>query len=551
MSHKFFLEFDRSWITRQGPNLVHTPGFGPKGKGSSDRRKCYNYVIKNRSEINPKRVQVVPVVHHQYPWLFGPATLIGTRSIVYPCARGKCSLPCPCLLCDKKHPTCRGGQSCDCQDCRIQYDDHSNFHACLHMGCRFCHSIIQVLPQFNFFFLDKSKKIPNNGVASEEEIRPTFELPPCNKDLIKGFLVREKWAEKRENWSCGVQDDGIWCLGCSTMFFNMDMFKNHLLTKHGASKVFHHNCLNDETRQLPGTSCDQCSSTFGSKRDLTRHTESVHFKEQIDCPDCDSTFSRIDRYKVHRKNIHSQAHHQVHAISHKCGICEKLFSSKATLKRHTRERCNEQKFSCDHCQTKFLREHDLKRHTQRSINPDGSNKFICTHCDARLCNLKLLVKHIKTVHNSVFKKVLDECEGDERKESHVCEFCGKCFNSEQDALRHKVTHGVGDKNTCEVCNATFNLKKNYKRHLEEAYSESGKLKHVCPHCEKAFCTGRLLSGHVKKDHAGYDCPLCKRIFTTKQTLERHIGNRVAVTCEKCEEVYCNKKALENHVNIHH
>ena len=78
------------------------------------------------------------------------------------------------------------------------------------------------------------------------------------------------------------------------------------------------------------------------------------------------------------------------------------------------------------------------RHKQRSLNPDGSNKFICTHCDARLCNIKLLVKHIKTVHNSVFKKVLDECEGDERKKSHVCEFCGKCFNSNKMHLDIKL-----------------------------------------------------------------------------------------------------------------
>ena len=85
MSHKFYLEFDHSWITRKGPNLVHTPGFGPKGKGSFDRRKCYSYVIKDRNEITAERVQLVPVVHHQYPWLFGPATLLSSRSIVYPC----------------------------------------------------------------------------------------------------------------------------------------------------------------------------------------------------------------------------------------------------------------------------------------------------------------------------------------------------------------------------------------------------------------------------------------------------------------------------------
>ena len=92
----------------------------------------------------------------------------------------------------------------------------------------------------------------------------------------------------------------------------------------------------------------------------------------------------LDRYKMHRKNKHGQAH-QVQAISHRCDICEKVFSSKGALKRHTRDKCNEQNkvfvLGCDHCQTKFIREHDLKRHKQKSLNPDGSNKFICSLCD--------------------------------------------------------------------------------------------------------------------------------------------------------------------------
>ena len=129
---------------------------------------------------------------------------------------------------------------------------------------------------------------------------------------------------------------------------------------------------------------------------------------------------------MHRKNKHGQAH-QVQAISHRCDICEKVFSSKGALKRHTRDKCNEQHkvfvLGCDHCQTKFIREHDLKRHKQKSLNPDGSNKFICTLCDERVCNRKLLMRHIKAAHgDSKLKKVLDESKVNEGKDIHVCEF---------------------------------------------------------------------------------------------------------------------------------
>ena len=584
MSHKFFLEFDRSWISRKGPNLIRTPGFGPKGKGSFDRRKCYSYVIKDRSKISPKSVQLVPVGYNQHSWLLGPATILSSRSIVYPCSRGKCSLPCPCLLCDKKHPTCRAGKSCDSQDCRSNFEDHSNFHACLHVGCRFCHSIITVMPVFNFFFLDKSKRICNKGVDWEEQIRPTFQLPTINKDLVKNFLAREKWPEKLENWNCDVEDDALWCKGCSTLFFDLDMLREHLLSKHSVSKVFYHNCSNDQTRPLPGFSCEHCSASFGTKLDLTRHIESVHFKEQFECEECSSTFSRQDKLKMHRKLKHGSAHltlncesceevfssrtawdwharlfcnaGKVYVKTFKCEVCDKVFSSKSTLKRHTRELCNEDKkvyvLGCDHCDTTFVREHDLKRHKQRSLNEDGSSKFKCSLCDERACNGKLLMVHVKAKHGDTeVKQVSVVSKGNDRKDNYECEYCGKRFVREQDLLRHNVTHSVADKIKCEFCEATFSLEKNFKRHKKETYFGNGKLKHKCPICEKAFCTGRLLSGHMQRCQAEFVCQFCKQMFTFKQNLERHVRNRVAVTCEECGKPYCNEKAYYEHVKNHH
>ena len=88
----------------------------------------------------------------------------------------------------------------------------------------------------------------------------------------------------------------------------------------------------------------------------------------------------------------------------------------------------------------------MKRHKQKSLNPDGSNKFICTLCDERVCNRKLLMGHIKAEHGDYkAKKVFDESKENDRKDIYECELCGKCFQSEQDALRHRVTHGNVDK----------------------------------------------------------------------------------------------------------
>ena len=74
--------------------------------------------------------------------------------------------------------------------------------------------------------------------------------------------------------------------------------------------------------------------------------------------------------------------------------------------------------------------------------------------------------------------------------------------------------------------------------------------HVCFICEKVCCTGKLLSGHINEFHK-FSCPICNQSFTLKHNLERHVGNRFAVTCKDCGKVFCNYKAYSEHEDIHH
>ena len=561
MAHTFLLQFKRSWITRRGPKLV-TDGFGAKGKFHPGRDKCYEYVIKDIQDATPENLQLAPVQHHQQQWLFGPATTLSSRSIVYPCTRGKCSLPCPCMICHKKHQNCRAGQSCGCKDCKLHFEDHTNFHGCLHIGCKFCNNIMTTIPHFNFYFLDQNKKICNRGVWLKEQLEPSFKLPPSTelrRDMISQFLAARKWPEKLKNWHCGVEDDGIWCVGCSTMFFSAEMLREHILRNHNVSKIFRHNCENDDSDRVKELQCDQCPSSFGTKVDLTRHIESVHYKERFECPDCSMTYSRRDNYKVHRSIKHAVAPNAVKCLGLECEICKKSFSCKSALRRHTRDTCNDEKkvfvLDCDGCETTFIRTHDLRRHQQKRDNPDGSAKFICTICDKKMCNQKLLMVHIKTKHGDIKKssnafEVLNERKEVEGTETFECEFCGKRFAREDSVMQHKVTHNVVDKIQCENCETKFSLRKNYKRHQKEALFEDGSPQHVCYICEKTFCTGKLLSGHINEFHK-FSCPICNQSFTLKHNLERHVGNRFAVTCKDCGKVFCNYKAYSEHEDIHH
>ena len=93
MSHKFHLDFKKSWITKSGPKLVTSNR--QKSNAGAVQRKCYEFELLNWKERCPDKVQVAPIQLNKDEWLFGPASKLSTRSIVYPCSRMKCALPCP------------------------------------------------------------------------------------------------------------------------------------------------------------------------------------------------------------------------------------------------------------------------------------------------------------------------------------------------------------------------------------------------------------------------------------------------------------------------
>ena len=85
MSHKFHLDFKKSWITRIGPKLVPDVVTSIRPKSNAVNIKCYEFELLNWKERCPDKVQVAPIQLKKDEWLFGPATKLSTRSIVYPC----------------------------------------------------------------------------------------------------------------------------------------------------------------------------------------------------------------------------------------------------------------------------------------------------------------------------------------------------------------------------------------------------------------------------------------------------------------------------------
>merc|ERR1719318_333669 len=105
-------------------------GHGDKLDKRANQNCCLFSVKENPKNSLLPNVQMEPVSYVKEEWLHGPATCLSSRQIIYPCTKFRCSIPCPCLICRKKHPTCRvpASHGCDCQNCRMQYLDHTTFH---------------------------------------------------------------------------------------------------------------------------------------------------------------------------------------------------------------------------------------------------------------------------------------------------------------------------------------------------------------------------------------------------------------------------------------
>ena len=108
MSHKFIMDFKKSWITRRGPKLILSACSSARDHFHPGTKKCYEFLFLNWKDRLPKKIQVTPVKLHHHKWLFGPAT-------------------------KKKLPVCKAGPECDCRECSLYNEDHKNYHGCLHL----------------------------------------------------------------------------------------------------------------------------------------------------------------------------------------------------------------------------------------------------------------------------------------------------------------------------------------------------------------------------------------------------------------------------------
>ena len=205
------------------------------------------------------------------------------------------------------------------------------------------------------------------------------------------------------------------------------------------------------------------------------------------------------------------------------------------------------RFKCEHCSKIYKRNHFLARHianihpkirnggelNQLKANQEEKFKFesgpkcfstkteinnvrekllvvqcpICSKWLSRNADLKL---HIENVHE---------------KEKFNCDFCNRCYSSEQALKRHMtVAHNKITDFKCKSCNFYFGSRSTLNAHIKRVHTQTKE--HVCAVCDKAFGNICHLNDHanVHLKLKEFECHLCHQKFGYKNTLSRHMIN---------------------------
>ena len=145
MSYRFEADFGGRILTGYASNM--------RGK-EFERSMCHQFSTRNDSLSDSRCIVLVPGQQITKEGLYGPASTMD-RSVIYPCSRYRCRLPCPCSTC--QHLPCSNEE---------QLQDHQKFHIVFHTNCKYCQQLIHIFPKFNFFFLNRQKQKKRNGYCA-------------------------------------------------------------------------------------------------------------------------------------------------------------------------------------------------------------------------------------------------------------------------------------------------------------------------------------------------------------------------------------------------
>lgn len=370
--------------------------------------------------------------------------------------------------------------------------------------------------------------------------KPTYQMP--DHDSKPGIQTRSKFILpiKKENTKRPASKPK----SRNTKSSTAKLSKKKAPIKNGHGKIIKRNKLNDKTVKTKQVTlsnglvltlalfqCDYCQKMFSSKASLRRHMY-IHLNLQPHrCKKCSKKF----RYKMHLDNHINKHHKELHNIEPMlCQICDKEFLLQENLELHLSTHIkNENSFKCVYCDKKFSYHLLLTQHEKQHLL---TGKYQCSVCQLSFDSINRLKFHMKT-----HLKIKD----------YICQHCGKEFLRMNSLRRHVQICHSGHRLQCPVC------KKKLKGHLTEHMRTHKQARpHKCDQCERRFTQSTQLNVH-RRSHTGerpFVCKICNIKFTHSNTLMMHIRRHTGekpFQCTICPLSFSQLPHMKTHlIKIH-
>lgn len=199
---------------------------------------------------------------------------------------------------------------------------------------------------------------------------------------------------------------------------------------------------------------------------------------------------------------------------HECSSCEKKYSRKDHLARHTASVHEKSTlFTCEHCSKVFYIDYKLRRHIQ------SHKKIQCSHCTGYFESKTELSAHLLGV-GSFFPCPAGRCTQIFDSQASLNEHF-QLFHSKKTETIHKSYHCIHDN-----CDKIFHSHKQLNAHVKEFHAKPQKKLHDCNLCSKSFSSAYSLRTHISTFHLKlrkYSCQSCNKAkFMHMKSLKQHI-----------------------------
>ena len=145
--------------------------------------------------------------------------------------------------------------------------------------------------------------------------------------------------------------------------------------------------------------CTLAYASFNTFKDLNTHHHIYHPNILFKCPSCGKLFATPSTWKNHKYGC-------THQKLYKCKSCRKRFLFNSTLRQHNRSHTCQKLFKCFYgkCMNRYKHPQDLEQH----IATHWAVKFECEMCNKSFSQKRLLKRH-SVVHSNVCAHKCEYC----------------------------------------------------------------------------------------------------------------------------------------------